>query len=164
MGNYKFLNLFPTVALFAACLWFTPITLHAQAQTTSDGRFTVAVPPGWQPINQPGTEFAYQFPGPDPLIFFVISERKPLRKVFNDIRKEAEDPKIEDFASGTGWKGTKVSVRRRLSTPGTYIFQYYYLFNRGRQTYALIFTTGICQEDQTPEPMFDAIARTAHSK
>lgn len=164
MGNSKLSLLAQTGLIFALCVWVSATSLHAQAQTTADGRFTVAIPPGWQQVSQPNTEFAYQFPGPDPLIFFVISERKPLREVFNDIRKESEDPKIQDFISGTGWKGTKISVRRRLSTPETYIFQYYYLFNRGRQTYALVFTTGICQEAQTPEPMFDAIARTAHSK
>jgi hypothetical protein len=162
--NSALSSLFSATVLAALCLLASSPLLHAQAQTTADGKFTVAVPPGWQPVAQPSTEFAYQFPGPDPLIFFVISERKPLREVFNDIRKEANDPKIQDFATGTGWKGTKVTVRRSLSTPGTYIFQYYYLFHRNRYTYALVFTTGICQEDQTPEPMFDAIARTVHSK
>jgi len=140
------------------------VSAYSQSQSTADGRFTVAIPPGWQPVSQPGTELAYQFPGPDPLIFFVISERKTPREVLNDIRKEAETPKTQDFASGTGWKGSKVSIRRPLSTPNTYIFQYYYLFSKAKMTYALVFTTGICQEGQTPESMFDAIARTAHHK
>jgi len=150
--------------LLVSILFFTHSPSRAQEQRSSDGKITVAIPPGWQPFTQVGTEFAYQFPGPDPLIFFMISEKKTPRQVLNDILVSTDNVKTEDFASATGWKGTKVSVKRPLSTPDTFVFQFYYLFSKLGKTYALVFTTGICQASQTPEKMFDAIAVSAHSK
>ena len=130
----------------------------AQVAQSKDGMFSLAVPPGWMPAQQPNVELSYNFPGPEPLIMYMVSEKKSQRDVLNDIRVAADDVKTQPFTTGTGAAGTKISVRQPLSTPDTFIYQFYYLFSYKRATYALVFVSGICNSANSPERMFDAIA------
>ena len=159
--SYNALAQFRLVAL-SLFLIATSMTGLAQEVVSSDKQFRMVIPPMWSATTpSKGVEWSYDFPGPEPLQMYMMAEEKNQREVLNEIRKAEDDVETSIFKSGTGLQGTKIRVKKPLSTPGTFIYQLYYLFSHKKKTYGIIFVSGICRDKSSPEAMFDAIASSA---
>jgi len=155
-------------------LVITSLATQAYAQLggvleTKDKAFSIAQPVGWQKIDASNKEIEIALVLNDtyPLSLMVVKEKGSEASVIAKIKAALpQDTKTaqEPFQSALGTKGTKITVTRALQQPGSFIYQYYYLFPKGNTCYAVIGTSGVSQENGGPEPIFNAVATTAKLK
>ena len=135
---------------------------------TRDKVLSIVEPVGWVKTSASNSiEFALTLNDQYPLTLVCVKEKGSISETINKVKQalpKGASIQQSSMTSATGNAGTTLIVKTPLEKAGSYVYQYYYIFYAKGACYALIGTSGVCQENGGPEQIFNAIATTVKTK